>query len=144
MIKFFKDLFKKTTTKIIPPHVCEYKCTGYCPHFGAPYIQQGIDNPDWYHFPSSEVLREWLEKGFDVSPTFQSIWKCSCGKSLSYFFLANPYKKETYTRDQYDSVFGSISCKCYDEMIQTDPIRQGASRGISAKEMTDELVKEFC
>lgn len=135
MINFLKNLFKK-----IPyiPHACEYKCVGYCEHFGQSIeINTAIENPSWHHYPSQNTLYNWRSKGLNIAQVFQSHWKCPCGKHKTFFFLANP-KMNCGTRND------KISVKIYDEMKTFNPFVQNNSSGKSLEEVTNELINKFC
>lgn len=138
MKRFLKKLFSKVQPK---PHICEYKCVGYCSHYGmVSEIKDSIKNPSWHHYPSQSVLQRWMAAGFDYARVFQSHWQCSCGKRQTFFFLAHPslgYGKRIPGED-------GVSKQIYNEMITFDPLKLNSSRGQSLEEVTGELINKFC
>lgn len=140
MKKFLKQIFARFHA-VSPIHKCNFKCIGWCSHFNqVSEIQNGIDNPSWYHYPNIKVLGEWIGQGFDYARVMQSQWECSCGKHYTFFFLAKPSKGYGDKIPQPDTISQSV----YDEMITCNPLVLGSSRGTTLKETTDELIKEFC
>ena len=135
--KWFTGLFKK---KVLPPHICKYECSGYCDHYGQmTHLTRDI-SPTEFHYPERDVYTKWwIKMGYDAAQVFQSHWKCSCGKRQTFFFLANPYKRDP-NRKRNDNITQDI----YDAMISHNPFKNGSSRGTSMDEMVDELTKEFC
>lgn len=136
MKKFLQRWFTKVP---LVPHVCEYKCEGYCVHYGmSTQLTRAIEHPTDNHYPSAEVIQSWIDKGYDHAQVFQSHWACSCGKKLTFFFLANP--NDCSQKHRQDTITQAV----YDEMVTFHPLKRGASRGISMKEMTNSLCDEFC
>lgn len=137
LISFFKRRF----AKINPVHNCVFTCSGWGSHFNqVNEIQDGIDNPSWYHYPSIEVMKGWLQQGFDYARVMQSHWNCTCGQRHTFFFLAKPSKGYGNKIPQPDT----IPTAMYQEMTTYNPFERGASRGKSITEVTDELIGELC
>jgi len=119
------------------PHVCDFKCIGYGKHFGqVSELKEYIEHPNYYHYPSLEQTKVWINNGYVWASIFQSHWQCSCGKQLIYFFLDNPCV-DYLNRKSIDTV----SQKVYDEMVTHNPLKLNASRGHSLSEVTDELIR---
>ena len=141
MRNFLKNLFGKVAQKVFRPHICVYKCVGYCSHYGmVSEIKKSIENLSWHHYPSQTVMKSWLASGFDYARVFQSHWQCSCGKNQIFFFLAHPslgYGERPANSD-------TVSKEMYSEMITFNPFNLKSSRGKSLDEVTGELINKFC
>lgn len=136
MINWIKSWFKP-----VVPHICEYKCVGYCDHFNmSSDLDFAIKRPTSNHFPPPAIIKNWVKKGFSHAETFQSHWKCSCGKKHTYFFLANPYCQSEIGRHRSK---GTITKGEYSAMINFNPIRLKSYRGKSINELTNELCEEL-
>lgn len=124
-IEFLKSIFQKKKKK---PHVCEYKYNGCVSHFGmVSDIKESIDNPTWYHYPSIEIRKEWLNNGISKASVFQSHWECKCNDKKVFFFL-------TVTPNHIDN----------SEVESYDPLYLKCNAGQSLKQVTDGLINEFC
>jgi hypothetical protein len=147
MITYLKKIWKEYVEKrdlkrYLKNHkVCEFKCVGWCSHFNqVGEIKESIKNPSWHHYPSAEVKRGWLAKGFDYARVMQSQWECKCGKHQTFFFLAKPSKGYGGRIEQPDTIPTTV----YEEMTKHNPFTLGSSRGTTIGELTDSLIKEFC
>lgn len=136
-MKFF-NWFKKPFVPLVP-HVCEFKCIGYCEHYGQTCdLEESLKNPSWHHYPPIQIKKSWLNIGYDRAFVFQSHWKCSCGKSQIFFFLANPLRKDEKGRKS------TIPQIVYNEMMTYNPFKLGSSRGLSIDEVVNSITNELC
>lgn len=141
---FLKKIFQSVVETVTPvppaPHVCRFEYRSYCFHYcQVSEISNVITNPSWYHYPTKSIALDWIEKGYNWASVCQSHWSCSCGKNLTYFFLANPcvdYRGKKH--------INTIPTDFWEEMKKHHPVELNSSRGISLQEMTDELVEKFC
>jgi hypothetical protein len=124
-IEILKSFFQKKKSL---PHVCEHKYKGCVSHFGmVSDIKQSIENPTWYHYPSMEIRKEWLNNGILKAGVFQSHWDCICNNKKVFFFL-------TVTPDNIDN----------SEVESYNPLYLKCNAAKSLKEVTDGLINEFC
>jgi hypothetical protein len=122
-LEIFKSFFQKKK-----PHVCEHTYKGCASHFlQICDIKQSIENPTWYHYPTMEVRKEWLNSGISTASVFQSHWECSCNNRKIFFFLTtDPNNIDNREVESYN------------------PFHLKSSAGKSLEEVTDDLMKEFC
>lgn len=92
-----KSFFLKIKNKLIPkPHECSFQCCNYNTHFNRPQeLKLAFLNPTWNHYPNSDVIKKWIDLGFDYAVSFQSHWKCECGRKALDFFLHGPFNMGT-------------------------------------------------
>lgn len=98
------------------PHVCDYKFTEFCEHFGMVHDLREFAGNDHY-YPSQTKINEWINQGYNWASVFQSYFKCNCGKSKVFFFLENPC--EDYRGRKRKK---SIPKTSYEELIKLNPI----------------------
>lgn len=136
------NIFSWFVKKVNLPHVCEFECVGYAPHYNmlSPLLDE-IENPTRTHYPSKETILMWYRQGNNYALTFQSHWKCLCGKKKTFFFLEHPCKNSGGKVTPERSV---ISQKVYDEMVLSNPFSSNSSSGISMNELIKNLTDELC
>jgi len=135
MINFFKKWYKKAKL----PHVCVFKLRGMASHFGQCSELDPSKFPYSYHFPPSEIISDWIKQGFNHASVYQSQWHCDCGKHDTYFFLDFPFDKNKNKKDRV-----TINIASHGKLNEFNPYQLKSFRGISIKELTDELIEKLC
>lgn len=132
------NIFKRLLFGVAPyvPHTCQFECVGYCSHYGMnTEIANSVASPTHHHYPSTEIQKDWLSKGFKYARVFQSHWQCACGKNQVFFFLNHPKV------NLQDASWNTISTEEYGKMVKHNPFNLGSSRGTNMAETLDELNK---
>lgn len=135
VVKIVEDLEKKKY--FAGEHFCHFDCCGYSNHYGQyTKITSSIENTDWFHYPPVLEQRQWLQLGFEYALVFRSHWKCPCGKTKTFFFLANPTRWTKSYLTIYDK---EIKDETFYKMVKYNPffLKSNCSKTL------DELVKEL-